>query len=241
MISLTLPHVFHLVRGAMLIALASCFGCSHPNQDDSVNERSPMLTNQWGMQFVLIPASGEDWKMYCERHGIEFQPVSTFYMQRSELSRLEFAAAFPEDQRGDQGEDLHPSQLISSWVDAVRLVHALSARDSSYEYRLPTVAQWRYAHFLYLKHGHGGPAERLEDMAGGNWEFAVRTRMFDEDAIRDTYDPAFNAESFVLTGSPPDHEHSTFAHYASPTPATGDDGIDEYTGVRLVLITSLVH
>ncbi|MDV6033015.1 MAG: hypothetical protein F9B45_23600 [Phycisphaera sp. RhM] len=193
------------------------------------------------MQFVLIPASGEDWKTYCERHGIEFQPVSSFYMQRSELSRLEFDSAFPENQRGDLGEEIHPSQLISSWVDAVRLVHALSARDSSYEYRLPTVAQWRYAYFLHLKQSSGGPAEDLEDMAGANWEFAVRTRMLDDDAIRDTYDPAFNSESFVLTGSPPDHEHSTFAHYASPTPATGDDGIDEYTGVRLVLITSLVH
>ena len=224
-----------------LVAALVLVGCSQPNQEDSVSERSPRLTNQWGMRFVLIPASGEDWKMYCERHGIEFQPVSAFYMQRSELSRLEFAAAFPEDQRGDQGEEIHPSQLISSWVDAVRLVHALSAKDASYEYRLPTVAQWRYAYFLHLKHNSEGTAKSLEDMAGGNWEFAVRTRMFDEDAIRDTYDPAFNAESFVLTGSPPDYEHSTFKHYASPTPATGDDGIDEYTGVRLVLITSRVH
>lgn len=211
-------------------------GCSRNVDEDPDSGRSLMVTNQWQMEFILIPASGEDWKMHCESRGIDFQPIAAFYLQRSELSRLEFAAAFPDDRRIDLDQDIHPSQTIASWVEAVRLAHAISANDPSFAYRLPTVAEWRYAYYLVHERRSKNLADKIEDMAGENWEFAVKTEMPTAKAAGDTYEPSFDLESFVMTGSPPIHQHSTFTYYASPTLATGDDGIDEYTGLRLVLV-----
>jgi hypothetical protein len=79
-------------------------------------------------------------------------------------------------------------------------------------------------------------ADKVEDMAGENWEFAVKADMPTAKAALNAKDPSFQSASFVMTGTPPIHEHSTFTHYASPTPANGDDGINEYTGLRLVLV-----
>ncbi|QDV46731.1 hypothetical protein Enr13x_66400 [Stieleria neptunia] len=219
----------------LLIALL-LLGCSRPTDVDSARELSTMVTNQWGMEFVLIPASGEGWEAHCESHDIHFQPISSFYMQRSELSRLEFAAVFPDNLRVNLRKDLHPSQTIPSWIDAVRLVHSMSSDDPSFAYRLPTVAEWRYTYYLLRRRRSTELAEDIEGMTGENWEFAVKTKMPTPEGARNRHDPSFHEESFVLTGSPPDYEHSTFRHYASPTPPTGDDGIDEYTGVRLVLV-----
>jgi len=188
------------------------------------------------MKFVLIPASGKGWKSHCESRDIEYQPISSFYIQRSELTRLQFAAAFPDDIRVSSGEDLHPSQPIPNWLDAVRSAHAMSANDLSFDYRLPTVAEWRYTYYFVLERPAARLADSVDDMVGGNWEFAVKSRMPTVEATRNGHDPSFNSESYVMAGSPPDHENSTFTEYASPTPATGDDGIDEYTGVRMVLV-----
>ncbi len=222
-------------RTTLLIIALLVLGCSGPADDDSARERASIVTNQWGMDFVLIPASGNGWKEHCESHNILFQPISSFYMQRSELSRMEFAAAFPDNPHVNLLNEVHPSQTIPSWIDAVRLAHTLSANDSVYEYRLPSVSEWRYAYYLIQK----GATAGIADMAGENWEFAVKDRMPTTEAARNEHDPSLQSQSFVLTGSPPDYERSTFAQYASPTPVTGDDAIDEYTGVRLVLVPNL--
>lgn len=228
----------HSYATSALVVLLCLAGCSRSVEQTGTPEPPLAVTNQWEMEFVLIPASGEDWKAYCESKDIEYQPVEAFYIQRTELSRYEYAAAFPKALNVNLQPDVHPSQLVLCWVDAVRLVYALSEVDAAYSYRLPTVNEWRYAFYLFNEHQDERLINTLEAMGCENWEFAYKDKLPSAQALEDEHDPSFNVESFVMSGDPPTHEHSTFVHYASRTPATGDDGIDEYTGVRLVLINN---
>lgn len=150
---------------------------------------------------------------------------------------MQFASAFPEDLNSNLEKDIHPSQPVTSWTDAARIAGQLSAIDASNEYRLPTIAEWRYAFFLLRTHSKDSHFQKLEQMTEDNWEFATRAEMPTAKALQNEHDHSLDRESFVMTGSPPDSDEVyKFKYYACPIPATADDGIDEYTGVRFVLV-----
>ena len=194
---------------------------------------STTVRNRFGMEFVAIPASDDDWKAWCEQEELKHSPVRRFYLQRSELTRAEVQAAAPNSDLGGYPDtELGAAASVLDWVAAVRLTHEMSARDPDFDYRLPTVSELRYAYVCSTQ--PDSPNPHLMQMANGNWEFATVSGTPTVDDISNKHNPRFQSASYVMDAASSNRPH--FVCYAHRTPPTGDDGIDEITGIRLVLI-----
>jgi formylglycine-generating enzyme required for sulfatase activity len=72
--------------------------------------------------------------------------LSEYYLARSEITSLQYAASRPAPQGKPAGDGAKLPRVNVSWHDAVRFCEWLSTRDERKAvYRLPTEAEWEFA------------------------------------------------------------------------------------------------
>ena len=109
-------------------------------------ERQRAVTNQVGIELVLIPAGS--FMMGSTRNSNE-RPLhqvtisNPFYMGRYEITQAQWRAVMRSEPSHFKGDDL-PVEKVS-WNDAQEFIGKLNAKNDGYEYRLPTESEWEYA------------------------------------------------------------------------------------------------
>ena len=100
------------------------------------------ITNQFGMTFCLVKVDVENW-MHLPTY-----PAKAYYLQETELA-YEHNEEFRKAAFGDGTyEDIvwhYNSGMPSEWRDVYRYARAMSKFDTEYDYRLPTLSEWRFA------------------------------------------------------------------------------------------------
>ena len=154
-----------------------------------------VLTNQFGMRFVKIPAA---------EGGVSSDSLPGFFLQETELCYQEWHAAMvaigewaPSHSPPDGPRPpLTVGMSINYWFEADAFIYKLKRFDEQYNYRMPTEAEWLHACFA------GRSQERplvrttlvtnpddfqrdenafgLYDMLGGNGEFC--SNLFTDEA-----------------------------------------------------------
>jgi hypothetical protein len=232
---------------AFLISLGSS-GCSpKPNMiadtEGGVESSLPRIVNaKYDMRFVWIPPSGDEWKDECRRRGIVYKPVDAFYLQTRRVSLSQY-----RKMGGDVGGytsfpdiDWNQGAIVADWVQAVNWGHLLSNNDAKFDYRLPTIHEWLYAYHYVTSLERSDVTElNFEGVTSGCWEFATDSVLdiplpigYEASLARETL-----RRSFAMGkpyGLP--NDALPWSVIANATPPTGDDGIDESTFLRFVLV-----
>lgn len=130
---------------------ASTTVVNEPNQSaniaptGSVRESKPLprrITNQFGMTFCLVEVDAEKWT------HLPTYPSKSYYLQETEL-RYEDHERFRQAAFGDgtyETIDWHfNSGFPGEWRQVFLYGKALSKFDDQYDYRLPTLEEYRFA------------------------------------------------------------------------------------------------
>jgi hypothetical protein len=232
---------------AVLISLGYSGCAPKPNTvaDTEVGVQSippRFVTAKYDMRFVWIPPSGEEWKDECRKRGIVYKPVDGFYLQKREVSLSQY-----REMGGDVGGytsfadiDWNQAAVVPDWVQAVNWGHFLSSLDTKFDYRLPTMHEWLYAYHYATRPERSDVSDLdFDGVTSGCWEFAT-------DSVLDIplpigYEASHAREtayrSFAM-GKPYGFANDAprWSVIANRTPPTGDDGIDELTFLRFVIV-----
>lgn len=128
----------------------------------SRNNKSAVVKNSIGMEFVYVPAGSFmmgstareiDIELIDEDEGPQHRVTirEGFYMGQYEVSIAEWSAVMgdiPEGMKDLDGkfkESKRQPVVSVSWNDAQDFIKKLNARGDGYTYRLPTEAEWEYA------------------------------------------------------------------------------------------------
>ena len=107
----------------------------------------PSFTNQWGVEFALVPAGS--FQMGSENGLSYLQPMHRvniarpFYMGRHEVTQAQWQRVMGSNPSRFRGDNLPVEQV--SWNDAQEFIRRLNALNDGYTYRLPSEAEWEYA------------------------------------------------------------------------------------------------
>ena len=151
------------------------------------------ITNELGMEFVLIPAGSftmgsrmspkeivarfggkEEWYK-PERPHRTVKIQSRFYLQTTPVTQGQWQSVMEDNPSvfKDSGEDC-PVENVS-WEDAQRFIEKLSSLEKTKACRLPTEAEWEYACRAGTKtHFYTGDTEKDLDEAGWYFENSDR-------------------------------------------------------------------
>ena len=140
----------------------------------------PLITNNVGMEFRLIPAGSflmgspdSDSDAYDDekpQHRVDI--TRPFYLQTTVVTQSQWRAVMRSQRWKEKAwvkeGDAYPA-VYTSWEDAEKFCRKLSARDNC-EYRLPTEAEWEYAcrAGTTTKFSFGDSEELLTDFAWFN-------------------------------------------------------------------------
>ena len=120
-------------------------------QPASVAQPGRPVVNQWGMNFVPIPAGKfnmgrADMDTPHHKSGRRVFLTRPFHIQTTEVTRKQWVEVMGTSVNisleNDSGNN--PVDYVS-WEDARKFINRLNQLDPGYVYRLPTEAEWEYA------------------------------------------------------------------------------------------------
>jgi formylglycine-generating enzyme required for sulfatase activity len=136
---------------------------------------APRLTNNLGMEFVLIPAG--TFTMGALDSYSDEQPIRTvrisrpFYLGKYEVTQAQWEAVMGYNPSAWRGQRNLPVEQVS-WEDVQEFLRRLNTEEGAVRYRLPTEAEWEYAARAgtATAYSFGSDVSRLDEYAwyGGN-------------------------------------------------------------------------
>jgi formylglycine-generating enzyme required for sulfatase activity len=144
-----------LAAGLVLLAgLIALGGCSR-NGADSNTPPSPgaVVKNSTGMEFAYVPAGS--FQMGTEKGDISGTELPVhqvtlargFYMGRYEVTQAQWQKVMGDNPSSFLSKDCGENCPVNSvsWNDVQEFIKKLNALNDSYQYRLPSEAEWEYA------------------------------------------------------------------------------------------------
>lgn len=187
-------------------AILSLFGVAAPDLGESSGAMfsGEIMTNSIGMKFKKIPAGsfimgspeGEEGRSKNEGPIRLVTLTKPFYMGIYEVTQVEYESVIGRNP-SEFKYRFKPVENVT-WDEAVSFCRNISGRDTEWEYRLPTEAEWEYCYragtktpyywgqsfddaYLWCGSNSGGTTQQvgtkkpnawgLYDMAGNVWEW----------------------------------------------------------------------
>ena len=141
-----------MVKQRLIVALVTLVMGSTFASCGSGNKNTKAYVNQYGMEFVLIPAGTFMMGSPPDEPGRNADEVQhkvkltkSFYMQRTEVTQKQWSRVMGANPSlfKNCGNDC-PVEFVS-WKDCQEFVRHLNQQEESKKYRLPTEAEWEYA------------------------------------------------------------------------------------------------
>lgn len=153
--SITDPDKDKIKKLGWNISLEKCSEKANTEQNQNADNSKidgEIMTNHIGMRFKKIPAGsfmmgspeGEEGRNKNEGPVHKVTISKPFYMGIYEVTQAEYETVTGNNPSWYKGNRL-PVETVS-WHDAVAYCEKLSEKDTEWEYRLPTEAEWEYCY-----------------------------------------------------------------------------------------------
>ena len=139
----------HIDGGELEQHSTTTLAASDGNEAQQLSSKRPMeIVNAIGMRFRLIPAGkflmGSDTGAEDERPVHEVRITKPFYLGVTEVTQEQWEKVTDLSSPYVIGSTDLPMDMMT-WHEAVTFCKELSKSDSTYDYRLPTEAEWEFA------------------------------------------------------------------------------------------------